>query len=186
MISWSQSEFNGILTNEAFLEKYSKDYQSKKDEFCKFLNNIELNTKYFRLTTNNKIGQNVRFKNKNISNDTIIIKEINSYLNKLTDKNKIVNLDNSYIELMINTDYMFIDNFETVECDRSYNENPNPEAFESHFQWATGTLSKKSTNEFVFSPQIHYLYVLQLPYYINNNNMDFFKYFYFCILIFFS
>ena len=87
MISWSQSEFNGILTNEAFLEKYSKDYQSKKDEFCKFLNNIELNTKYFRLTTNNKIGQNVRFKNKNISNDTIIIKEINSYLNKLTDKN---------------------------------------------------------------------------------------------------
>ena len=56
-------------------------------DFKKFINGIELNTKYFRLTTNNKIGRNRRFRNKNISQDTVTIKEINSYLNKLTDKN---------------------------------------------------------------------------------------------------
>ena len=86
MTSWTDSEFSDIIQSSDFLENYKK-YSVKKTAFCKFLNSIELNTKYFRLTTNNKIGKNVRFKNKNISNDTIIMKEINSYLNKLTDKN---------------------------------------------------------------------------------------------------
>ena len=87
MISWSLSELDEIFNNKKFLDEYSKNYQNKKEEFCNFLDSIELNTKYFRLTTNNKIGQNIRFKNKNISNDTIIIKEINSYLNKFNDNN---------------------------------------------------------------------------------------------------
>lgn len=86
-MTWSDSEINEILNSKEFLEIYSSKYKDKKENFCKFLDGIELNTKYFRLTTNNKIGKNIRFKNKNISNDTIIMKEINSYLNKLTDKN---------------------------------------------------------------------------------------------------
>lgn len=86
-MTWSDSEINEILNSKEFLEIYSLKYKDKKDNFCKFLDGIELNTKYFRLTTNNKIGKNIKFKNKNISDDTIIMKEINSYLNKLTDKN---------------------------------------------------------------------------------------------------
>ena len=109
MTSWSDSEINDILQSSDFLEIYSSKYNDKTENFCKFLNGIELNTKYFRLTTNNKIGKNIRFKNKNISDDTIIMKEINSYLNKLTDKNfKKINKEiksraskKEYLKLMI-------------------------------------------------------------------------------------
>ena len=93
MITWSEEEYNTIFNSESFQRGY-KEYcenNKKQEEFIKFIGNIKLNTKYFRLTTNNKIGKNKRFRNKNISNDTLVIKEINSLLNKLTDKN-IVNI----------------------------------------------------------------------------------------------
>ena len=88
MITWSEEELNDIFSSSRFISTY-KTYSKKKEciDFIRFINQIELNTKYFRLTTNNKIGRNKRFKNKNVSDDTLSLKEINSYLNKLTDKN---------------------------------------------------------------------------------------------------
>jgi hypothetical protein len=74
--------------------------------------------------------------------------------NKITFLDTNVNLDNSYIELMINSDYMYMDNLQTSVCDRSQKETPDPNAFESYFEWANGTLSESSSNQFVFSTQI--------------------------------
>ena len=84
----------------------------------------------------------------------LITSSISDIFNITTQSSQYVNLDNSYIELMINTDYMFIDNPSTEECDRSYNDNPNPNSFESYFQWANGILLDSNTNQFVFSTQI--------------------------------
>jgi hypothetical protein len=86
MITWTEEELNAIYKSEEFIQNYQQ-YADKTDELNRFLNSIQLNRKYFRLTTNGKIGKNIRFKNKNISQDTISMKEINSYLNKLTDRN---------------------------------------------------------------------------------------------------
>ena len=84
----------------------------------------------------------------------LITSSISDIFNITTQSSQYVNLDNSYIELMINTDYMFIDNPSTEECDRSYNDNPNPNSFESYFEWANGILLDSNTNQFVFSNQI--------------------------------
>ena len=84
----------------------------------------------------------------------LITSSISDIFNITTQSSQYVNLDNSYIELMINTDYMFIDNPSTEECDRSYNNNPNPNSFESYFEWANGILLDSNTNQFVFSTQI--------------------------------
>ena len=84
----------------------------------------------------------------------LITSSISDFFNITTQSSQYVNLDNSYIELMINTDYMFIDNPSTEECDRSYNDNPNPNSFESYFQWSNGILLDSNTNQFVFSTQI--------------------------------
>jgi len=74
--------------------------------------------------------------------------------NKSTFLNTNVNLDNSYIELMINSDYMYMDNPQTSACDRSQKETPDPYAFESYFEWANGIPSNSNSNQFVFSTQI--------------------------------
>ena len=84
----------------------------------------------------------------------LITSSISDIFNITTQSSQYVNLDNSYIELMINTDYMFIDNPSTEECDRSYNDNTNPNSFESYFEWANGILLDSNTNQFVFSTQI--------------------------------
>ena len=84
----------------------------------------------------------------------LITSSISDIFNITTQSSQYVNLDNSYIELMINTDYMFIDNPSTEDCDRSYNDNPNPNSFESYFEWANGILLDSNTNQFVFSTQI--------------------------------
>jgi len=89
MITWSEEEYGKIFGSPEFEEGYKNYCVDKKEqiELTKFIESIKLNTKYFRLTTNSKIGQNKRFRNKNISEDTLAIKEINSLLNKLTDRN---------------------------------------------------------------------------------------------------
>ena len=84
----------------------------------------------------------------------LITSSISDIFNITTQSSQYVNLDNSFIELMINTDYMFIDNPSTEECDRSYNDNTNPNSFESYFEWANGILLDSNTNQFVFSTQI--------------------------------
>jgi len=89
MISWSEEEIEKTHNSPEFEEGYMKYCENNLEQinFIKFIGSIKLNTKYFRLTTNSKIGQNKRFRNKNISGDTLAIKEINSLLNKLTDRN---------------------------------------------------------------------------------------------------
>ena len=74
--------------------------------------------------------------------------------NKSTFLNTNVNLDNSYIELMINSDYMYMDNPQTSVCDRSQKGTPDPNAFESYFEWANGISSNKNSSTFVFYTQI--------------------------------
>jgi len=74
--------------------------------------------------------------------------------NKTTFLDTNVNLDNSYIELMINSDYMYMDNPQTSVCDRSQKETPDPNTFESYFEWANGIPSNSNSNQFVFSTQI--------------------------------
>ena len=84
----------------------------------------------------------------------LITSSISDIFNITTQSSQYVNLDNSYIELMINTDYMSIDNPSTEECDRSYNDQPNLNSCESQFEWAYGILLYSITNQFVFSTQI--------------------------------
>ena len=88
MKTWSEEEFNAVIVSEDFIANY-RSYCEDNDhrELTKYLSSIKLNEKYFRLTTNSKIGQNKRFRNKNVSEDTLALKEVNSFLNKLTDKN---------------------------------------------------------------------------------------------------
>ena len=111
MEEYSEEDYNNLLNDPVYSDKYEEYKEKNKSikDFNNFLNSIELNTKYFRLTTNSKIGKNKFYRNKNISKDTLSIKEINSYLNKLTENNtdKIienikVRLDNkSYLNDMI-------------------------------------------------------------------------------------
>jgi len=84
---YSSETLNEIFTDEKFLNDYA-EYRKDNTEiivFQKFIDSIKLNRKYFRLEMNKKKG--FRNKNKNISEDTIALKEINSLLNKTTDKN---------------------------------------------------------------------------------------------------
>ena len=62
--------------------------------------------------------------------------------------------DNSYIELMINSDYMYMDNPLTDECDRSFSEEPDSSAFESYFKWTNGVQKNNNSNQFIFSSKI--------------------------------
>lgn len=82
----SIKDYNDILDSNEFKLNYN-DYIKKKEcsQFADFIDNIELNKKYFRLEMNKKKGY--RNKHKNMSEDTIAIKEINSLLNKVSDKN---------------------------------------------------------------------------------------------------
>lgn len=87
MIYYSESTLKDLFHNETFL-KDCEDYKSSNTELIKtmdFINNIELNKKYFRLEMNKKRGYKKR--NQFKETDTTCIKEVNSLLNKLTDKN---------------------------------------------------------------------------------------------------
>lgn len=87
MIYYSESTLKDLFHNETFL-KDCEDYKSSNKELIKtmdFINNIELNKKYFRLEMNKKRGYKKR--NQFKETDTTCIKEVNSLLNKLTDKN---------------------------------------------------------------------------------------------------
>ena len=89
MIYYSEETLNEIFQNSSFINEYDLYRESKTEiqSLIQFLNSIELNKKYFRLSMNNNNGYKKKYKNTNVSDDTVAIKEINSYLNKLTDKN---------------------------------------------------------------------------------------------------
>ena len=85
MIYYSEDTLNDLFNNEIFLKEcdsYQKENNEMKNMIL-FINNIELNKKYFRLEMNKR-----RYKKNNYKEtDTTCIKEVNSLLNKLTDKN---------------------------------------------------------------------------------------------------
>lgn len=87
MKHYSESDLQAIRSSENFRESY-ESYKSSKQDFndlANFCDSIKLNSKYFRLTMNTK-HRGRRFRNRNLGEDTIAIKEVNSYLNKLTDR----------------------------------------------------------------------------------------------------
>ena len=89
MNNYSIEMINELFHDNKFLldyHEYNKDNKNL-DQLKKFIDSIELNKKYFRLEMNKKRGYKKKYKNQNIGDDTLSIKEINSLLNKLTDKN---------------------------------------------------------------------------------------------------
>jgi len=89
MIYYSEKTILELFQNDTFLDDYHLYQQGNEQiqSLINSLNSIELNKKYFRLTMNQSLGHKKKFKNKNVGEDTIAIKEVNSLLNKLTDKN---------------------------------------------------------------------------------------------------
>ena len=89
MIHYSEEAIKNLYQNEKFISEYNDYIKDNNNliQFKNFIDSIELNKKYFRLTMNKKMGYKKRFKNQNIGEDTLAIKEITSLLNKLTDKN---------------------------------------------------------------------------------------------------
>ena len=86
MIHYSKEELDHLFKDDQFkkdYENYSKNSNELR-EFIKFIDSIENNKKYFRLEPT----KGKRKINNDKNNDSKIIKEINSYLNKITDKNK--------------------------------------------------------------------------------------------------
>ena len=51
MSSYSKTQIDEIFKNDDFIKNYNK-YKVDKNELIDFLNNIELNKKYFRLEVN--------------------------------------------------------------------------------------------------------------------------------------
>lgn len=100
----SMKQINDIFNETEFINNYNKYLESKEIiRLKKFLDSIELNKKYFRLEMNKKKGY--RNKHKNISNDTIVLKEINSLLNKVSDKN-ILSVRQKIKDKIVGKDYL--------------------------------------------------------------------------------
>jgi len=93
-----------IFKDENFLNNYNEYLKSDKVlQFKTFLDGIELNKKYFRLEMNKKKGY--RNKHKNMSDDTIAIKEITSLLNKVSDQN-ILSVRKKIKDKIVGKDYL--------------------------------------------------------------------------------
>ena len=104
---YSGEMINNLFNNEKFIleyNEYSKDNNNLL-ELRKFIDSIQLNKKYFRLELNKKNNYKKKYKNQNIGEDTLSIKEINSFLNKLTDKN-ILSIRKKIKLKLINKDYL--------------------------------------------------------------------------------
>jgi len=87
MIHYTDETLRDLFETEEFQEGYER-YCSQKTEardFRKFIDGIEINKKYFRLHMN-KQGYRRKHQRSNVGEDTVAIKEITSYLNKVTDR----------------------------------------------------------------------------------------------------
>ena len=100
----SIQDLNDIFDSGEFKSKYD-EYILKEQcaQFSDFIDSIELNKKYFRLEMNKKKGY--RNKHKNMSDDTIAIKEITSLLNKVSDKN-ILSIRQKIKDKIVGKDYL--------------------------------------------------------------------------------
>ena len=85
---------NKLFCDEIFLLEYNEYNKDNNNllELKKFINSIELNKKYFRLEMNKKQGYKKKYKNQNIGEDTLSIKEINSLLNIMMLKTQLIPL----------------------------------------------------------------------------------------------
>jgi len=70
------------MGSDDFMKKYNDYLLIKDNNLSQFLDNIDLNKKYYRMN----INKNKRY-SKVITEDTSSIKEINSMINKITDQN---------------------------------------------------------------------------------------------------
>ena len=99
----SIDDLTTLFSSPEFNEDYDEYLERKEcNEFSNFIDNIELNKKYFRLEMNKKKG---RRKNQNMSEDTIAIKEINALLNKVSDQN-IFSVRQKIKEKIVDKDYL--------------------------------------------------------------------------------
>jgi len=73
------------IHSDDFLRKYNDYLKTKDDHLLLFLDNIDLNKKYYRMN----INKNKKY-TKVTTEDTSAIKEINSMINKITDSNYLV------------------------------------------------------------------------------------------------
>ena len=75
----------GYMESQDFIQKYNDYLKIKDKSLSDFLDNIDLNKKYYRMN----INKNKKYV-KVTTEDTSSIKEINSMINKLTDQNYLV------------------------------------------------------------------------------------------------
>jgi len=99
VLRYSEETTEEIFSSKEFLNCFEENYSNKnKEQLISFLNNIETNKKYYKMG----IHKNKRYKRVE-NEDTILIKNINSLLNKLTYENynsinnEILNLVKSHI-----------------------------------------------------------------------------------------
>ena len=80
---YDEEELTFIFNSDKFKNDYEnyKINNNKLMNLQQFINSIELNKNYYRLEMNNK------FSKRYITDDTLSIKEIKSFLNKISDKN---------------------------------------------------------------------------------------------------
>ena len=58
MIYYSEEELNDLFQNESFLNQYHQYKNSDEiNQLKSFMDNIQINRKYYRLTANNKVSQ---------------------------------------------------------------------------------------------------------------------------------
>jgi hypothetical protein len=78
----SLNDVKGLLKSHQFQEGYASYLEKRDEKLVSFLDNIDINKKYYRMN----INKNQRYK-KEITNDTQAIKSITSLINKITDTN---------------------------------------------------------------------------------------------------
>ena len=86
VIHYSPESLEKIISSDDFLsnyESYKLDNQGKIDNLTDFLNSLDINKRYYKMSVSSK---NKKFQN-NLSEETQSIKYINNQLNKLTKDN---------------------------------------------------------------------------------------------------
>ena len=94
--------FDNIINCKNFLIEYEK-YKNKinYDKLILFLDNLDNNKNYYHLTINKK-----KIYKKSENNDTIVLKQINNCINKITDET-FDNIINDFIKLIKDKEYLY-------------------------------------------------------------------------------
>ena len=97
----SYMNFDNIIKSNDFLVEY-EIYKEKINhhKLIEFLDNLENNRKYYHLSVNKK-----KIHKKSENNDTILLKQVNNYINKITDET-IDNIIDDIIIIIKDKDYL--------------------------------------------------------------------------------